>query len=99
MQDPSDSWPDERNKNKKTNSRQVPSMNIVKRATKACRSALNAAPASLRLTPRAKQSIARLLDRSLESIAHVLCVHRDDVMVCGPSGASVAHLPDHQQPR
>jgi hypothetical protein len=41
---------------------------------------------------RIKPSIASVLDRTLETIAHVLCVQSHGVMVCGASAASVAHF-------
>jgi hypothetical protein len=97
MSDPSDPWQDERNKNKKTNSKQVPSMNIFEHAAKACRSVSRVSFASL-LAPAAKASVASALNRFLETAAGVLCVHINGVMVCGASGASVAHLPDRQSP-
>lgn len=41
---------------------------------------------------RIKPSVATVLDRTLETIAHVLCVQSHGVMVCGASAASVAHF-------
>jgi hypothetical protein len=64
-------------------------MNIFQHAAKACRSAsrslLAAHRAFLRMQPVT-------LDRTLESIARVLCVQSHGVMICGSAGASVAHF-------
>jgi hypothetical protein len=41
---------------------------------------------------RIKPSIVIFLDRTLENVAHVLCVQSNGVMVCGATAASVAHF-------
>lgn len=46
----------------------------------------------LKYAKRIKPSIAIILDRALENVAHVLCVESHGVMVCGASAASVAHF-------
>lgn len=45
-----------------------------------------------RYAARVKPFIVIALDRALETVAHVLCVQSHGVMVCGASGASVAHF-------
>ena len=67
-------------------------MNIFNRAFKACRSASRSLLASLPAASRIKPVIAIALDRTLETVARVLCVHSHGVMVCVASAASVAHF-------
>ncbi|MGH8417272.1 MAG: hypothetical protein ACRER8_08300 [Pseudomonas sp.] len=67
-------------------------MNIFKHAAKACRSASRSLLAPSRVVSRIKPVIVIALDRSLETVARVLCVQSHGVMVCGASAASVAHF-------
>ncbi|WP_199885289.1 hypothetical protein [Pseudomonas bohemica] len=67
-------------------------MNIFKHAAKACRSASRSLLAPSRAVSRIKPVIVHVLDRSLETVARVLCVQSHGVMVCGSSAASVAHF-------
>lgn len=81
-------------------------MNIFRSAAKACRPFLLALPAIPRAVSHALfHTVARRLinaapafesafESALETIAHVLCVQSRGVVVCGPSGGSVAHLSD-----
>jgi len=65
-------------------------MNMLKLATQAVsRSTL----ALSRTAQRLKPTLIPVLERALESAAHVLCVQSRGVMVCGHSAASVAHFP------
>ena len=67
-------------------------MNIFKHATKACRSVSSALLVAPRVVSHAKSSAVPALERTLETIARVLCVESHGVMVCGASAASVAHF-------
>jgi hypothetical protein len=67
-------------------------MNIFNKAFKACRSAYRSLLAPLPAASRIKPVIAIALDRTLETVARVLCVQSHGVMVCGSSAASVAHF-------
>ncbi|WP_296181395.1 hypothetical protein [Pseudomonas sp. UBA1879] len=66
-------------------------MKMFKTAVKVCRSASR----SLLAAPQAPSRIAldSTLDKTLETIARVLCVQSRGVMVCGSASVSVAHFP------
>lgn len=67
-------------------------MNIFKYAVKACRFASLVSIAASRALSHTKPALVTFTERGLEIIARVLCVESHGVMVCGPTGASVAHL-------
>lgn len=67
-------------------------MNIFNKAAKVYRSLSRALLAAPRAVSHAKCAIAPALERSLETVARVLCVESDGVMVCGSSAALVAHF-------
>lgn len=66
-------------------------MNIFNKAAKVCRSASRSLLAPFRALSRL--SLNHSLDKTLETVARVLCVQSSGVMVCGPAGVSVAHFP------
>lgn len=67
-------------------------MNIFKHAAQACRRAFVSLFAPSHPVSPIQPTIAVMLDRTLETIARVLCVQRHGVMICGTSAASVAHF-------
>jgi hypothetical protein len=66
-------------------------MNMFKTAVQVCRSASR----FLLATPRALSRVGldSMLDKTLETVARVLCVQSRGVMVCGSASVSVAHFP------
>ncbi|TDV63436.1 hypothetical protein [Pseudomonas sp. LP_7_YM] len=67
-------------------------MNIFKHAAQVCRRASGSPLTPSDAASRIQPAIAAALDRTLETIARVLCVQRHGVMICGTSAASVAHF-------